>query len=116
MIGGIGLRILFGMVMRVSRELIEVCPPRETLRGILVMPGCLWIRGGTGCFFQLCIAGDDDGHNDGKENEQENEGNADGVAGHRAIIKATMFCFGRSGIFDRHTIEAPGTGRWCLAS
>ncbi len=58
LVSGICLRILFCMVISMSRQFIQVRPPGDALRCLLIMPCRLSIRSGSRGFFQFGIAGD----------------------------------------------------------
>ena len=61
------------MVIGMTGELIEIGPPGEALRGILIMFGGLRIRAVTAeAFFQFGIAGENEGHEDGKKKQYQN--------------------------------------------
>jgi hypothetical protein len=74
------------MIIGMTRKLIQIRPPGDTLRGTIVIFRCLGIRARCGGLFQFSITGEKEGSKDRKEKDANYRQNADQVAWHGLII------------------------------
>src|SRR5215208_3873680 len=87
LIRSICLLILFCMIIRMARKLIEIATPRETLRGDLIMSCGFDIIAGCRCFLQLGITRGNERRKDRQEKQNKNVENTEGTARHGSIIR-----------------------------